>query len=103
MQTSRGKHHEAKRRQGWPGDGALGEPEVSQLLGTLGEGEYALFVTLGSYTRQARMRERNTARLRLIDGEDFVALVLQHYAKMSPRYRALIPLKQIFVPDPIAS
>lgn len=81
----------------------VGEPEVSQLLGTLGEGEYALFVTLGSYTRQARMRERNTARLRLIDGEDLVALVLQHYAKMSPRYRALIPLKQIFVPDPIAS
>lgn len=81
----------------------VGEPEVSQLLGTLGEGEYALFVTLGSYTRQARMRERNTARLRLIDGEDFVALVLQHYAKMSPRYRAQIPLKQIFVPDPIAN
>lgn len=81
----------------------VGEPEVSQLLGTLGEGEYALFVTLGSYTRQARIRERNTARLRLIDGEDFVALVLQHYAKMSPRYRALIPLKQIFVPDPIAN
>jgi len=80
----------------------VGEPEVSQLLGTLGEGEYALFVTLGSYTRQARIRERNTARLRLIDGEDLVQLVLQHYATLSPRYRALVPLKQIFVPDPLA-
>lgn len=77
----------------------VGEPEVSQLLGTLGEGEYALFVTLGSYSRQARVRERNTSRLRLIDGEDLVQMVLQHYPKMSPRYRTMIPLKQIYVPD----
>lgn len=80
----------------------IGEPEVSQLLGTLGEGEFALFVTLGSYTRQARVRERNTPRLRLIDGEDLVQIVLQHYPKMSPRYRTTIPLKQIYVPDLLA-
>ncbi|NEQ54991.1 MAG: restriction endonuclease, partial [Leptolyngbya sp. SIO3F4] len=36
----------------------IGEPEVSQLLGTLGEGECALFVTLGSYSRAARALER---------------------------------------------
>lgn len=82
--------------------GQIGEPDVSQLLGTLGEGEFALFVTLGSYTRQARMRERNTPRLRLLDGEEFVQLVLQHYAQLSPRYRTMIPLKQIYVPDLIA-
>ena len=79
--------------------GQIGEPEVSQLLGTLGEGEYALFVTLGSYSRSAWVRERNNPRLRLIDGEDFVTLVLQHYASISPRYRLLLPLKQIYVPD----
>jgi restriction system protein len=77
----------------------IGEPEVSQLLGTLGEGEYALFVTLGSYSRQARIRERNTPRLRLLDGEELVKLILEHYPKMSPRYRTMIPLKQIYVPD----
>ncbi|MEO5938808.1 MAG: restriction endonuclease [Sphingomonas sp.] len=77
----------------------IGEPEVSQLLGTLGDGEYALFVTLGSYTRQARVRERNNPRLRLLDGEDFVQLVLQHYTALSARYRTMFPLKQIYVPD----
>ena len=82
--------------------GQIGEPEVSQLLGTLGDGEYALFVTLGSYARPARMRERNTPRLRLLDGEEFVKLVLQHYPSMSPRYRTMLPLKQIYVPDLIA-
>jgi restriction system protein len=82
--------------------GQIGEPEVSQLLGTLGEGEFALFVTLGSYTRQARVRERNTPRLRLLDGEELVGMILEHYSQLSPRYRTMIPLKQIYVPDLIA-
>lgn len=82
--------------------GQIGEPEVSQLLGTLGEGEYALFVTLGSYTRQARIRERNNPRLRLLDGEELVEMILNHYPRMSPRYRRILPLKQIYVPDLIS-
>lgn len=82
--------------------GSIGEPDVSQLLGTLGEGEFALFVTLGSYSRQARVRERNTPRLRLLDGEELVQLILEHYAELSPRYRTMIPLRQIYVPDLIA-
>lgn len=77
----------------------VGEPEVSQLLGTLGEGEYALFLTLGSYSRQARIRERNSPRLRLIDGEQLVDMILDHYPQMSPRYRNMLPLRQIYVPD----
>ncbi|NOW44535.1 restriction system protein [Novosphingobium sp. SG751A] len=79
--------------------GQIGEPEVSQLLGTLGDGEYALFVTLGSYSRQARIRERNNPRLRLIDGEQLVEMVQANYAQLSPRYRHTLPLKQIYVPD----
>ncbi|WP_374396442.1 restriction endonuclease [Sphingopyxis sp.] len=77
----------------------VGEPEVSQLLGTLGEGEYALFLTLGSYSRQARIRERNSPRLRLIDGEQLVEMILDHYPQMSPRFRNMLPLRQIYVPD----
>jgi restriction system protein len=76
-----------------------GEPEVNQLLGALGEGEYGLFVNLGSYSRPARLLERNKAKLRLIDGDELVNLVLEHYAKLSPRYRTLLPLKQIYVAD----
>lgn len=76
-----------------------GEPEVNQLLGALGEGEYALFVNLGSYSRPARLLERNKAKLRLIDGDELVDLVLEHYAKLSPKYRTLLPLKQIYVAD----
>nr|WP_319484762.1 restriction endonuclease [uncultured Cohaesibacter sp.] len=74
-------------------------PDVDQLLGTLGDGEYGLFINLGSYARGAVELERNRAKLRLINGEQLVELIFEHYAKLAPRYRAIIPLKQIFVPD----
>lgn len=79
--------------------GQTSRPEVDQLLGTLGDGEYGLFVNLGSYARGAVELERNRAKLRLINGEQFVELIFEHYAKLAPRYRSMIPLKQIFVPD----
>lgn len=79
--------------------GQTPRPDVDQLLGTLGDGEYGLFVNLGSYARGAVELERNRAKLRLINGEQFVELIFEHYAQLAPRYRSTIPLKQIFVPD----
>jgi restriction system protein len=76
-----------------------GSPEVNQLLGTLGDGEFGLFVNLGSYSRSAVELERNRPKLRLINGEQFVELIQQHYGRLAPRYRSLIPLKLIYVPD----
>lgn len=79
--------------------GQTTRPDVDQLLGTLGDGEYGLFVNLGSFARGAVELERNRAKLRLINGEQFVELIFEHYAQLAPRYRSMIPLKQIFVPD----
>lgn len=77
----------------------IGDPVINQLLGTLGDGEFGLVVCLGSYTAQAKATERNKPKLRLIDGELLVHLVLENYAELAPKYRALIPLKQIYVTD----
>jgi restriction system protein len=74
-------------------------PEVDQLLGTLGEGEFGLFISLGSFGRQCQELERNRPKLRLIGAEQFVALLLENYNRLAPHYRTLIPLKQIYVPD----
>lgn len=79
--------------------GTSGDPDANQLLGTIGDGEYALFVNLGSFSKQAKATERNKSKLRLIDGEQLVELVLENYAKLAPRYRAILPLKQIYVAD----
>lgn len=76
-----------------------GEADVNQLLGTLGEGEYGLFVSVSSFSRSAVLLGRNRAKLRLIDGEQLVELILDHYDRLAPRYRSIIPLKQIYVPD----
>lgn len=76
-----------------------GEADVNQLLGTLGEGEYGLFVSVSAFSRPAILLERNRAKLRLIDGEQLVELILENYDRLAPRYRSIIPLKQIYVPD----
>ena len=76
-----------------------GTPEINQLLGTLGDGEYGLFVNLGSYSKDARSIERSKSKLTLMDGQAVVSLIFKHYQQLAPHYRALLPLKQIFVPD----
>ncbi|NVJ64415.1 MAG: restriction endonuclease [Flavobacteriaceae bacterium] len=77
----------------------INETQIRELLGTLAEGEFALFVTLGAYAKQARLSERNLAKLRLIDGEELFELIVKHYAALSHKYRTIIPLKQVFLPD----
>ena len=76
-----------------------GTAEINQLLGTLGDGEYGLFVNLGSYSRDARAIERSKSKLTLIDGQAVVDLIFKHYEQLAHSYRVLLPLKQIFVPD----
>ena len=79
------------------------EKQVRDLAGTLGDGEFGLFVTLGAYSKPARVFERNKPKVRLIDGEQLVELLLKHYGNLSPRYRTMLPLKQIYIPDILES
>ncbi|WP_022883375.1 restriction endonuclease [Glaciibacter superstes] len=77
--------------------GTVGAPEVQQLIGTQGQGEYLLFVTLGSYSRDAVSIERQRPGLRLVSGEDVVSLVLDNYIKLPERWRTRIPLTSVLV------
>lgn len=79
------------------------EKQVRDLAGTLGDGEFGLFVTLDAYSKPARVFERNKPKVRLIDGEQLVELLLKHYGNLSPRYRTMLPLKQIYIPDILES
>jgi restriction system protein len=84
------------------GAGNVGLPEVSSLLGTLApSGEFGLVVTLASFTPPARNFARNKGNLRLLDGEDVIDLTLQHYDQLDSRYKAIIPLKRVYVPEPV--
>lgn len=77
--------------------GTIGSPEVQQLIGTQGAGELALFVTLGSYSREALAVERQRPGVRLLTGEDVVSLVLEHYSQLPERWRLVIPLATLLV------
>jgi restriction system protein len=68
-------------------------------LGTLAPGEYGLIVTLGYFTSQARSKVK--PHIRLIGGEELVDLILEHYEALDARYKSVIPLKRMYVPQPL--
>ena len=78
--------------------GTNGRPDVQKLYGAIEKEEMGLFVTLGSFSNDARTFEQSKSNLRLLDGKDLVDLVFTHYDKFAPRYRALIPLKRTYSP-----
>jgi len=81
------------------GTGSVGGPEVSQLLGALAPGEFGLFVTLAEFSGQAKSIAAGKAHLRLVDGFELVDLVLAHYEQLDSKYKAVIPLKLVFIPE----
>lgn len=79
----------------------IGNSAVSSLYGTVGNGEYGLFVCLGAYTPSARQFAQAKSNLRLIDGDELVSLVLKHYEALDARYKGMLPLKRVYVPEAI--
>jgi restriction system protein len=81
------------------GDGTITDKDVSALFGKLSSGEYGLFFTLGTYSPQCRNFEQSKANLRLIDGDELVDLIFQHYEKFDSRYKSVLPLRRVYVPE----
>lgn len=81
--------------------GSIGDPVVSSLYGKVAQGEFGLLVTLGTFTSQASNFARSKSNLRLIDGADLVDLILTHYEQFDAHYKGLLPLKRVYVPEPL--
>jgi len=80
-------------------EGTIGDPIASALYGKVSTGEYGLLVTLGSFSNQALNFAKSKSNLRLIDGSELVNLVLQHYEQFDSRYKGMLPLKRVYVPE----
>lgn len=78
--------------------GSVTAPDVQQLVGA-GWGSSLLFVTTGSFTRDAQIIERQNARLRLIGGSEFAALVIANYEKLPEKWRKVVPLRPVMAVD----
>jgi len=83
-------------------EGGVGDPIVSALYGKVENGEFGLLVTLGTFTAQAKNFARNKSNLRLIDGDELVDLIFEYYGHFNSKYKGLLPLKQVYVPEPIS-
>lgn len=72
---------------------------MQRLTGTLAPGgsELGLFVTLGSYSKDAQAIGRTRQDLRLVNGNDLVDLVFRHYEQFSPEYKRLLPMRSVYV------
>ena len=81
------------------GDGTVTDKDVSALFGKLSTGEYGLFITLGTYSPHCRNFEQGKANLRLIDGEELVDLIFRHYEQFDSRFKSVLPLRRIYVPE----
>jgi restriction system protein len=81
----------------------IGRPDVQKLFGAIEREEKGLFVTLGSFSADARTFEQTKPNLRLIDGPALIELIYEHYHQFEPRYQMLLPLKRSYIPGPIAS
>jgi restriction system protein len=84
-------------------EGSIGDPAVSALHGKVGNSEFGLLVTLGTFTTQAKNFAKSKGNLRLIDGDELVQLVFQHYHQFDSRYKGLLPLRRVYVPEAIES
>lgn len=80
-------------------DGNISPDKVQALYGNVDQqGEYGLFISLSSFSEKAKLFARSKSNLRLIDGDELIELILINYEKLDSKYKAMIPLKKVYIP-----
>ncbi len=81
--------------------GSISAPDVQKLTGTLAPGgqELGLFVTLGSFSKDAQHLGRTRQDLRLVNGRELVDLIFDYYDRLAPEWKRLLPMRSVYVVD----
>jgi len=82
-------------------DGKISDRDVSALYGKVGDDEYGLFVTLGEFSLPAVTFANSKTNLRLIAGSALVDLIFEYYEKFDAKYKSVLPLKMVYVPQTV--
>jgi len=86
---------EVKHRTG----SAMGSQEVRSFLGGRHKDDKGLYVSTGGFSKDARYEaERASIPLTLMDLDDLVRAILEHYEKMDVDSQRLVPLRKIYWP-----
>ena len=80
-------------------DNDIRESTLQSLKGAMREGDYGLFITLSNYTKNAQAYLKNTPIIRGINGTELVELILKYYDGLSDKYKQMIPLQKVFIPN----
>lgn len=79
----------------------MGAPAIRSFIGALRQSFKGLYVSTGGFSREAQYEaERSNVPVTLIDLDDLVGLLTEHYESLDTRTRALIPLVNVYWPDP---
>ena len=74
-------------------------PEMYAFSAVLKPGDHGLYVSTGGFTPDARNAALQAQKvIKLLDREQFIALLLEYYDKLEPEYKAFLPLRRVWVP-----
>jgi len=82
-------------------EGSVGQPIVAALYGQVDSNEYGLLITMGTFTNHATNFAKSKSNLRLIDGNELVDVILMYYEGFDSKYKGILPLKSIYVPQTV--
>lgn len=78
---------------------SMGAPEVRSFLGGRHANDKGLYVSTGGFSREARYEaERAAIPLTLMDLDDLVYSLLEHYEKLDVDMQRLVPLRKLYWP-----
>lgn len=84
-------------------DSDITPDKVQALYGNVATGEYGLFIAIAGFSKKAREFAKSKTNLRIIDGDELIDILLQHYEQLDSKYKAIIPLKNVYIPVQVES
>jgi restriction system protein len=77
----------------------MGAPQIRGFIGGLRSGDHGLYVSTGSYTREARYEaDRASVPVTLFDLDELATLIVEHYESFDSEGRGLLPLLRVYWP-----
>ena len=77
----------------------IGADQVKAFFAMVHDRDVGIFVTTGNYSSSATDFARTKANLKLLNGVELVSLVQKYYDLLDLKYRQMIPLRRVLVPD----
>jgi restriction system protein len=78
----------------------MGAPDIRSFIGGMREGDRGIYLSTGGFANEAKYEADRAERpVTLIDMDELVALVVEHYESMDVEARGLVPLKKFYWPE----